>query len=224
VELRAAQEWTGLFASFPDLASAVAAGEALFELEPTPRLLSLDEAGIVATYRPLDNALPTDRVSVRGIVTVDSVEAVRAIVESHRGRVDAVREKGPSVIASMSYNHTTHRVRKLRPELTHLQCMGTGLTHRREEVAAVVRDSLIHLEGFRMPVGRDWVSMLFLRYEGPDALYEQMERLADVEVYVDDPHTWVLHHGRVGLIREAAARFDPDGLLNPGKLPPERAA
>jgi hypothetical protein len=102
--------------------------------------------------------------------------------------------------------------------------MGTGLTHRREEVAAVVRDSLIHLEGFRMPVGRDWVSMLFLRYEGPDALYEQMERLADVEVYVDDPHTWVLHHGRVGLIREAAARFDPDGLLNPGKLPPERAA
>src|SRR5882672_311974 len=66
VALRPAQEWTGLFASFPSLETAVAAGEALFDLSPTPRLLSLDEAGIVATYRPLDPALPVDRVSVRG--------------------------------------------------------------------------------------------------------------------------------------------------------------
>jgi len=46
-----------------------------------------------------------------------------------------------------------------------------------------------------------------------------MARLAEVEVYVNDPHTWVLHYN-LDLIRAAAARFDPDGLLNPGKLPP----
>ena len=218
VQLKPAQEWTGLFASFPTLAGAVAAGEEIFAVEPTPRLLSLDEAGIVETYRPVDPAMPVDRVSVRGIVTEGSVPTITAIVERHGGRVDAVRSKGPALIASMSYNHTTHRVRKLRPELTHLQCMGPGLTRRRADVAAVVADSLIHLEGFLTPHGRDWVSMLFLRYEGADVLYEQMRRLADVEVYVDDPHTWVLHHGRVELIRAAAARFDPDGLLNPGKL------
>jgi FAD/FMN-containing dehydrogenase len=85
-------------------------------------------------------------------------------------------------------------------------------------VAAVAPDSLIHLEGFRMANGREWAGMLFLRYDGADDLYEQMARLADVEVYVNDPHTWVLHHDRVDLIRQAAARFDPDGLLNPGKL------
>jgi hypothetical protein len=118
----------------------------------------------------------------------------------------------------MSYNHTTYRVRKQRPELTHLQAMGPGLTRRRDEVAAAVPESIIHLEGFRTAHGRDWVSMLFLRYDGADALYEQMTRLADLEVYVDDPHTWVLHHLRLGIVREAAARFDPDGLLNPGKL------
>jgi FAD/FMN-containing dehydrogenase len=219
VELRPARSWTGLFASFPDLARAVAAGEELFELSPTPRLLSLDEAGIVATYRPADAALPAGRVSVRGIVTADSVPAATAVVEGHGGRVDAVRPNGPALIASMSYNHTTHRVRKLRPELTHLQCMGPGLTRRRDEVAAMVPESLIHLEGFLTPGGRHWVSMLFLRYDGADALYDQMARLADVGVYVDDPHTWVLHHGRVDLIRQAAARFDPEGLLNPGKLP-----
>jgi FAD/FMN-containing dehydrogenase len=219
VALRPARRWTGLFASFPGLAGAVAAGEALFDLEPTPRLLSLDEGGIVATYRPVDPAMPADRVSVRGIVTEDSVAAATEVVERHGGRVDAVRPKGPALIASMSYNHTTYRLRKLRPELTHLQCMGRGLTRRRDEVAAIAPESLIHLEGFRTAGGRDWVSMLFLRYDGADALYDQMARLADVEVYVDDPHTWVLHHGRVDMIRTAAARFDPDGLLNPGKLP-----
>src|ERR1700733_12886461 len=56
VELKPARTWTGLFASFPDLDTALAAGAELFELEPTPRLLSLDEAGIVATYRPVDAA------------------------------------------------------------------------------------------------------------------------------------------------------------------------
>jgi FAD/FMN-containing dehydrogenase len=218
VELRPAQDWTGLFASFPDTATAVAAGEALFDLEPTPRLLSLDEAGIVATYRPVDPAMPADRASVRGIVTVDSVPAATRIVERHGGRVDAVRPKGPALIASMSYNHTTYRVRKVRPELTHLQCMGPGLTRRRAEVADLVPESLIHLEGFRTARGRDWVSMLFLRYDGPDVLYRQMAELADVEVYVDDPHTWVLHHLRLDAVRAAARQFDPDGLLNPGKL------
>jgi FAD/FMN-containing dehydrogenase len=218
VELRPAQTWTGLFASFPDLASAVAAGEELFDLDPVPRLLSLDEAGIVATYRPVDPAMPADRASVRGIVTVESVPAATAIVERNGGHVDAVRPKGPALIASMSYNHTTYRVRKLRPELTHLQCGGPGLTRRRAEVAAVVPESLIHLEGFRMARGRDWAGMLFLRYDGPDALYRQMAELAEVEVYVDDPHTWVLHHLRLAGVRAAARKFDPDGLLNPGKL------
>jgi FAD/FMN-containing dehydrogenase len=220
VELRPARTWTGMFASFPDLASAVTAGEALFELDPTPRLLSLDEAGIVATYRPADPAMPADRVSIRGIVTVESVPEATRVVERSGGRVDAVRPKGPALIASMSYNHTTYRVRKLRPELTHLQCMGRGLTRRRCEVAALVPESLIHLEGFRTAHGRDWVSMLFLRYDGPEVLYRQMAQLAEVEVYVDDPHTWVLHHLRLDGVRAAARRFDPDGLLNPGKLLP----
>jgi FAD/FMN-containing dehydrogenase len=221
VALRPARQWTALFTSFPELDGAVAAGLELFDLEPTPRLLSLDEAGVVATYRPADPAMPADRLSVRGIVTEDSVDAATAIVERHGGRVEAVRPKGPALVTSLSYNHTTYRVRKVRPELTHLQCSGPGLTGRRAEVAEIAPESLLHLEGFYQPdTGRpDWASMLFLRFDDVDTLYDRMARLADVEVYVNDPHTWMLHYN-LDLIRAAAARFDPDGLLNPGKLPP----
>ncbi len=220
VGLVPAQEWTAVFAAFSTLDGAVAAGEELFRVAPTPRLVSLDEPGIVATYRPVDPAMPADRVSLRAIVAVSTVDAVRSIVEGHGGAVTAVRPKGPALLASLSYNHVTHRVRKVRPELTHLQAMGSGLTRRRAEVAAVIPESLLHLEGFRTAHGPDWVAMVFCRYDGADRLYDQMAALSTVDVDVDDPHTWVLHHGRLAGVRAAARRFDPDGLLNPGKLPP----
>ncbi|WP_426512650.1 FAD-binding oxidoreductase [Dactylosporangium sp. McL0621] len=219
VALRPAVEWTALFAAFNTLEQAAAAGEALFELSPTPRLVSLDEAGIVATYRPMDAAMPPDKVSLRAILSVGSVAEATAIVVSSGGTVTGVRANGPALLASLSYNHVTHRVRKVRPDLTHLQCMGRGLIHRRAEVAATVPDSLVHLEGFHIGGSRTWVGMLFTRYVDTPSLYAGMDALAGVEVHVDDPHTWVLHHDRLDLIRAAAKRFDPDGLLNPGKLP-----
>lgn len=220
VALRPAQPWTAFFATFTGLANAAAAGEELFNVDPTPRLVSLDEPGIVATYRPIDPAMPADRISVRAILTEDTVDYASRIVEAHGGTVTAVRRTGPALLTSLSFNHVTHRVRKLRPELTHLQCGGRGLTHRRDEVAGVLAESLVHLEGFRMGESPGWAGMLFGRFDGTDTLYEQMDALADVEVEVNDPHTWVLHHARLDLVRAAARRFDPDGLLNPGKLPP----
>jgi FAD/FMN-containing dehydrogenase len=220
VALRPAVRWTALFAAFDRLVPAAAAGEAIFELPTTPRLVSLDEAGVVATYRPLDAAMPHGKVSLRAIVALDDVPAATGIVTSAGGTVTEVRGNGPALLASLSYNHVTHRVRKLRPELTHLQCMGRGLIHRRAEVAATVPDSLVHLEGFRIGGGRSWVGMLFTRFVDVASLYRGMDALQAAEVYVDDPHTWVLHHDRLPLVRAAAERFDPAGLLNPGKLPP----
>ncbi|WP_432827644.1 FAD-binding oxidoreductase [Dactylosporangium sp. CA-092794] len=220
VALRPAVRWTALFAAFDALVPAASAGEALFELPTTPRLVSLDEAGIVATYRPADPAMPRDKVSLRAIVAVDDVPAATEAVRAHGGTVTEVRANGPALLASLSYNHVTHRVRKLRPELTHLQCMGRGLIHRRPEVAATVPDSLVHLEGFRLGERPGWVGMLFTRFVDVPSLYAGMDALEAAEVDVDDPHTWVLHHDRLERVRAAAKRFDPDGLLNPGKLPP----
>ncbi|MBO0821024.1 MAG: hypothetical protein J2P26_09270 [Nocardiopsaceae bacterium] len=79
---------------------------------------------------------------------------------------------------------------RARPELTHLQCRG-----------------------------REWAGMLFPGYDDLDTRYRQMADLAAVEVDVSDPHTRMLN-SRLDLIREAARTFDPDSLLNPGKLPP----
>lgn len=49
------------------------------------------------------------------------------------------------------------------------------------------------------------------------ALYDAMDTMRAWGIRVVDPHTWMVGaHGDA--IRAAAARNDPDGLLNPGKL------
>lgn len=63
------------------------------------------------------------------------------------------------------------------------------------------------------------MGLLLCQFYGAEALYTGAERLRDLGVHVEDPHTWLLRHN-LDAIREAARRFDPDALLNPGKLPP----
>jgi hypothetical protein len=83
-----------------------------------------------------------------------------------------------------------------------------------------VPDLLLHLDGFRTPDGVVLNGMLMVPFAGLDALARTVADLRAAGVEVDvSPHTWELHHF-LDRIRPAAARFDPDGLLNPGKLPP----
>ncbi|MCP3803783.1 FAD-binding oxidoreductase [Allokutzneria sp. A3M-2-11 16] len=218
------RDWIGLFASFAEEEAALAAAHELLRLDPAPRILSVDEPGVLETY-PKDKAIPAGRFSVRAVIDRSSTTSASRTVTCHGGTVEAVRDKGAAYLASLSFNHVTHRARKARPELCHLQVHGEALTTRPDEVRAVLPETLLHLDGFRVDRtagvdGRGLVGMLLCRFDGADALYAGIEGLNAVGVEVHDPHTWLLHNDNLNEIREAAQRFDPEGLLNPGKLPP----
>ncbi|WP_086824274.1 FAD-binding oxidoreductase [Allokutzneria sp. NRRL B-24872] len=218
------RDWIGVFASFAEETAALAAAHELLRLDPAPRILSIDEPGVLATL-PKDKAIPEGRFSVRAVVDRSCATSASATVTSHGGVVEAVRDKGAAYLASLSFNHVTHRARKARPELCHLQVYGPGLTERPDDVRAVLPETLLHMDGFRVDRsagvdGRGLVGMLLCRFDGEERLYAGIEGLNAVGVDVHDPHTWLLHNENLDEIREAAARFDPEGLLNPGKLPP----
>jgi hypothetical protein len=89
---------------------------------------------------------------------------------------------------------------------------------------------MLHLDGFRhgmkagpggWPCGGEtgFGGLLLSRFVSVEALYAGIDVLRAAGVVVIDPHTWQLS-GELNAVRAAAARFDPDGLLNPGKLPP----
>jgi FAD/FMN-containing dehydrogenase len=227
VRLRPRRDWIALFASFGDERAAVAAGRELMTLDPAPRLLSLDEPGIVAALPP-DRGMPPGRFSLRAIVDRGAVTTARSLVGDAGGRVEDVRGGGgPALLTSLSFNHATHRAQKARtrdqPPLAHLQVGGPALVERADEVRALLPDTLIHLDGLGTDDGPGFVGLLLTRYTGEEELYAGMDALRGLGVHLSDPHTWELADPPAA-VRAAAARFDAAGLLNPGKLRPSSSS
>ena len=54
-----------------------------------------------------------------------------------------------------------------------------------------------------------------------ETLYAGISGLQELGIHVVDPHSWLLGGPGLPAIAALAAVNDPDGLLNPGKLPPE---
>lgn len=227
VRLAPARQWQGLFASYADEAAAIEAGRQIMALEPAPRLLSVDEPALVATYPP-DPAMPPGRHSLRAVVDRSAVEAARTVVVDHGGRLEAILPDGAALLATYAFNHVTLRARRARPDLCHLQLGGGALTERLDEARATLPGAMVHLDGLRVrPPGpasasgaRGYGGLLLSTFHSAQRLYEGVRQLRDLGIDVIDPHTWLLGGPSLETIREAARRNDPYRLLNPGKLPP----
>ena len=226
LRLAPARDRVAVLASFPAWAEAAGCGLELLHLEPPPRLVSVDEPDLVATY-PADEAMPAGRHSLRAIVDTNTLGLVRDIVSKHSGRVEAVRPKGMAYVTSLGFNHVTLRARKARANLCHLQVSGEALVTRADEVRAALPGAMLHLDGLRTYVdpvdpvrGRQFGGLLLSPFRDAATLYAGIGRLQQLGVHVLDPHTWLLGGPGLPTIQATAAANDPVGLLNPGKLPP----
>ena len=225
VRLVAARDWVAVLASFPDYEAATEAGLAVLRHEPAPRLISIDDPALVATYPP-DPAMPPDRVSLRAVIDSTDSTSTRKAVEAVGGRVEDVRPDGAGYLTTFAFNHVTLRALRARPELCHLQVSGEALLTRPDEVRAALPGAMLHLDGLRAyldpadpAAGRGFGGLLLSEFRDAETLYRGIDRLTALGVHVVDPHTWLLGGPALPAIAEAAARNDPDGLLNPGKLP-----
>ncbi|WP_051570317.1 hypothetical protein [Cryptosporangium arvum] len=97
LRLEPAQDWSAFYASFAGLEPVLPLLAAFAALEPTPRLVSVDPAGLVASLPP-DPALPDGRASLRVILDRSTVEVASALVLAAGGRVEDVR---PGASAAM---------------------------------------------------------------------------------------------------------------------------
>lgn len=222
VRLVPAQCWTAVFASFADVPSAARAGLELANLDPCPRSVSVDDAELAGLY-PAHRGIVAGLASLRALVTKDCVDAAGAVVAAHGGRVEAVDAAAVAVLVTTSFNHSTLRAQRARPELCATQVRGSALLDRYDEAVATMAGGLLHLDANRKQGRAGYSGLLLSTFVDPPSLYASMARLEALGVTVIDPHTWVLGgHGRLDAIRERARIFDPYGLLNPGKLPAPR--
>jgi FAD/FMN-containing dehydrogenase len=215
VRLEPARTWWSLWASFPTFDAARRAGEELMRLDPVPRLISVDDPELWGLY-PADRAFREGAFSLRAVVAVTTASEVESLVASHGGAVDAMREGQTSQLSGLAFDHVTLRAQRNEPSLCHVQVGGSVLVEEPERVRACLPSGRIHLDAIAHRGEPGWDGLLLSEFVDEPTLRRGMAELRELGVHVTDPHSWALES--TGPIEAAAAEFDPDGLLNPGKL------
>jgi FAD/FMN-containing dehydrogenase len=215
VALEPLQDWRGFFASFDTFEQALSVIRPFADLEPTPRLVSADQATL-ANALPADPGIPADRASLRAILDVASVEEATRLVLAAGGRVDDVREGAQTSmkISMMSYNHPIEWLQKSYPgTYFHVEVAGDALVDRIDEVQAVYDGGMLHIEAQKgRPIG-----MLAGVYSTPDDVWAGFAKLEALGVGYHNPHQWFVDY-EPARTAELAETTDPHNLLNPGKL------
>ena len=155
---------------------------------------------------------------------VDMVNAYRGNI-SYRKTADEIRA-GNRTLVEFTWNHTTLNALKVDKSLTYIQSGFTPSRHVEQVKAlesALAGEVLMHLEFLRTKEGDFNCSGLqIIRYSTEERLNEIMAIYRAHGVQINNPHVYVVEDGKQNSldpkVLEFKKRFDPLGLLNPGKL------
>lgn len=129
-------------------------------------------------------------------------------------------------IVEYTWNHTTLHAMKVDKGLTYIQSgmqAGKHVQQAKTMRKLLGDEVLVHLEFIRTKEGAMNCSGLQLvRYLNDERLNEIMQIHRDHGVYIANPHVYIVEDGKQGQVNPDVVatkmRFDPQGLLNPGKL------
>ena len=144
---------------------------------------------------------------------------------TYRKTADEVR-LGSKTLLEYTWNHTTLNALKIDKTLTYIQS-GFNPATRLSQVKALetklAGEVMMHLEFLRTKEGAFNCSGLQLvRYTTEERLNEIMQIYREHGVQINNPHVYIVEDGKQNNLDPAVVsikqRFDPQGLLNPGKL------
>ncbi|MFT4242232.1 MAG: FAD-binding oxidoreductase [Acidovorax sp.] len=182
-------------------------------------------------FTSLADAMPRGCHAVMVLVAPHSEAGMRDMAAALGGTV-TYRKTADEVEAShktlleCTWNHTTLHALKVDKGLTYIQS-GFTPARRIEQIkaleAALGGEVMMHLEFLRTKEGAFNCSGLqLIRYTTEERLNEIMQIYRDHGVQINNPHTYIVEDGKQNQLDPAVVamkrRFDPQGLLNPGKL------
>jgi len=129
-------------------------------------------------------------------------------------------------IVEYTWNHTTLHAMKVDKGLTYIQSgfqAGQHVAQAKAMRKLLGDEVLVHLEFIRTKEGAMNCSGLqLIRYSSDQRLNQIMQIHRDHGVYIANPHVYIVEDGKQGQVNPDVVatkmRFDPMGLLNPGKL------
>ncbi|GEM87200.1 FAD-binding oxidoreductase [Meiothermus granaticius] len=234
VNLAPALPWEEALLSFPDYASALrfAHALALDAVEPK-RLISLHEWPIPSFFKPL-----VEQGGIRAgwaALLLELADGHTAgVAEKARGyggvltySAPAERyHKGKFCLTDFTWNHTTLWAMKADPGWTYLQSTFAPEPEAALEQMAALREFhrgrvAFHHEYIARSGEIQLVALDLIQDQTQEGIYAAIAQREALGIQVADPHTYYLDADpRWGgqAVLAARAKYDPDRLLNPGKL------
>ena len=246
IALAPALPWVEMIAPFDDLRAALSFCMALNGASPgiVKKELACMAAPIPEYFPVLKDSLPAGCHAVMMLVAESSEDAVRDLVAAHGGHIsyrkDMAEVKASNrTLVEYCWNHTTLQALKVDKNLTYIQSRFDPARQQEQVLAlyeALNPEVMMHVEFIRLTSGAHTCSGLqIVKYTSDERLEQIMQIYRDHGATINNPHVYTLEDGgklrdqdRAALsaaqrlaIEPAVAmkqRFDPQGLLNPGKL------
>jgi FAD/FMN-containing dehydrogenase len=233
IALAPVHEWDEHFITFDDADAAFKVAQAVAQ---APGLIKRETALFAPSVAKYFKKLAPHREAAEHaaivVLTASNRETLETLVNQAGGRI-AFRQSSEEArtrqhtLLEYCWNHTTLHALRSDKSLTYLQTT-YEYGREREQLAAIARQTgdevLQHLEFIRDEQGRVVCSGLpLVRFTTEKRLRELIMLHRECGVGVKDPHVYTLEDGtRHGAMSPASLaakrRFDPGGLLNPGKV------
>ncbi len=213
-----------------EFADALASAPGLVKKSVTLLAAPIPDLLLAATPLLKDTMTPGSH-AVFTLVAEFAEPGFEQLVREFGGRVtlrkgaDEVKRSNRTIV-EFTWNHTTLHAMKVDRTLTYIQSgfdAGRHVAPAKALRAQLGDEVLVHLEFIRTKEGAMNCSGLQLvRYTSDERLNQIMQAHRDAGVYIANPHVYIVEDGKQGQVNPDVVatkmRFDPAGLLNPGKL------
>ncbi len=236
VALAPAHPWLETIVCFDSFDAAIEFGDALASapgiVKKSVTLLAAPIPDLLLAATPLlKGSMRAGSHAVLVLVAHNAEAALLQLITEFSGSV-SYRKTAAEVKASnrtiveYTWNHTTLHAMKVDKGLTYIQSGFQAGAHvqQAKKLRALLGDEvLVHLEFIRSKEGAMNCSGLQLvRYASDERLNQVMQIHREHGVYIANPHVYIVEDGKQGQVNPDVVatklRFDPAGLLNPGKL------
>jgi FAD/FMN-containing dehydrogenase len=229
--LAKAEQWTQFTAVFENYQQAFTFTESIAtDAKWTKRLATVFEWPIPSFFTPIKNLMRDGKSMALLMIATAQLDALIAVAKASGGEVtfsgpfDGPRTQ--PLLSDYTWNHTTLWAMKADPVYTYLQC-GFSPSECREQFQKLRErygnEILFHIEFMKNGEGVVIPGAIpVVRFTTEERLNDMIAFCRSIGVFVANPHVNYLEDG--GRFRPdniqllAKQKYDPRGLLNPGKM------
>lgn len=229
--LTPAVEWSQFTAAFDTYEEAFLFAKEIAEGTGwTKRLVTVFEWPIPSFFTPVKQVVAQDKALVLIMISTDHLDGLRDAATLARGKVTFsgayVGPKTQPLLSDYTWNHTTLWAMKADPNWTYIQAAFSPtdcLTQFRLLRKRYGQEILLHIEFTRNGEGTVIPGAIPLVYfTTEERLNEMIAYCEEIGVFIANPHVNFVEGGgrfRADNVQlRAKHRYDPRGLLNPGKM------